>query len=81
MFIENGHIEHLLKIQLKIIIKPKRKEIRITITLTQKILWVSNIGPKLIKNLKNEGITFISGKNLLSIQCQSKSKLLLNIDP
>ena len=59
--------------------KKKRNNNR-NYTNTEKILWVSNIGPKLGKNLKNEGITFISGKNLLSIQCQNKSKLLLNID-
>ena len=49
----------------------------------KKIPWVPNIGPKIRKEFKkvNKDITFTSGKNLQSILCQKKSKLLPNSHP
>ena len=45
---------------------------------SKKISLVPNIGPKVRKEFKkvNKDITFTSGKNLQSILCQNKPKLL-----
>ena len=52
-------------------------------TNSKKIPWVPNIGPKIKKEFKkvNKDITFTSGKNLQSILCQNKPKLLPNSHP
>ena len=49
-------------------------------TNAKKIPWVPNIGPKIRKEFKtvNKNNTFLSGKNLQSILCQGKPKLLPN---
>ena len=49
----------------------------------KKIPWIPNIGPKIRKEFKkvNKDITFTSGKNLQSILCQNKPKLLPNSHP
>ena len=46
---------------------------------SKKIPWVPNIGAKITKKFKkvNRDITFTSGKNLQSILCQNKPKLLI----
>ena len=49
-------------------------------TNTKKNLWVPNIGPKIRKEFKtvNKDNTFTFGKNLQSVLCQNKPKLLHN---
>ena len=46
-------------------------------------MWVPNIGPKIRKEFKkvNKDITFTAGKNLQSVLCQNKLKLLPNSHP
>ena len=50
---------------------------------SKKIPWVPNIGPKIrkISTKANKEITFTSDKNLQSILCQNKPKLLPNSHP
>ena len=63
---------------------PKRKAMTVAITATQRISrGVPNIEPKIRREFKtiNKGITVTSDKNLQSILCQNKPKLLPNSQP
>ena len=74
MFVENGHKRTFLEALVKDYS---------AYTNTKNIPWVPNIGTKIRKELKkvNKDITFTSGKNLQSILCQNKLKLLTNSHP
>ena len=62
---------------------PKKNNDCHNCTNSKKIPWVLNIGPKIRKEFKkvNKGITITSGKNVQSILCQNKPKLLPNGHP
>ena len=80
MFVENGHKRTNLEALLKDCnTKNKNSDTR-NDTNRKKIPWIPDIGPKTSKEFKkvNKGITFTSGKNLQSILCQNKLKLLPN---
>ena len=80
MFVENGHKRTFLETLVKHYNAKKENNDSRNYTNSKKISWVPNIGPKIRKEFKkaNKGITFPSGKNLQSILCQNKPKLLSN---
>ena len=80
MFVENGHKRTFLEALVKDYNTKKKNSDNRNYTNTKKIPWVPNIGPKIRKEFKkvNKDITFTSGKNLQSILCQNKPKLLPN---
>ena len=79
IFVENGHkktfLENLVKDYND---KKKNNNNSSNYTNSKKIPWLLNIGPKIRKEFKkiNKDITSTSGKNLQSVQCQNKPKLL-----
>ena len=83
MFVENGHKRTFLEALVKDYNTKKKNSDNRNYTNTKKISWVPNIGPKIRKEFKkvNKDITFTSGKNLQSILCQNKPKLLPNSHP
>ena len=80
MFVENGHKIIFLEALVKDYNTKKKNSDNRNYTNTKKIPWVPNIGPKIRKEFKkvNKDITFTSSKNLQSILCQNKPKLLPN---
>ena len=83
MFVENGHKITFLEALVKDYNTKKKNSDNRNYTNTKKIPWVPNIGPKIRKEFKkvNKDITFTSGRNLQSILCQNKPKLLPNSHP
>ena len=80
MFVENGHKRTFLEALVKDYNTKNKNSDTPNDTNRKKIPWIPDIGPKIRKEFKkvNKGITFISGKNLQSILCQNKLKLLPN---
>ena len=83
MFVMNGHKRTFLKNLVKDYCNAKEKNNIHNKTNSNKILWLPNTGGKISKEFKkvNDGITFTSSKNLKSILCQNKLKLLPNSHP
>ena len=83
MFVENGHMRAFLEVLVKDYDTKNKTNHNHNDTNRKKIPWISNIGPKIRKEFKkiNKDITFTSGKNLQSILCQNKPKLLPNSHP
>ena len=83
MFVENGHKRTFLEALVKDYNTKNKNSDTPNDTNRKKIPWIPDIGPKIRKEFKkvNKGITFISGKNLQSILCQNKPKLLPNSHP
>ena len=83
MFVGNGHKRTFLETLVKDYNAKKKSNDSRNYTNSRKIPWVPNIGPKIRKEFKkvNNDITFISGKNLQSILCRNKPKLLPNSHP
>ena len=83
MFVENGHKRTFLEALVKDYNTKNKNSDNRNDTNRKKILWISNIGPKIRKEFKkvNKNVTFTSGKNLQSILCQNKPKLLPNSHP
>ena len=78
MFVENGHKRTFLEVLVKDYNTQNKNNRNHNDTSRKKIPWIPNIGPKIRKEFKkvNKDITFTSRKNLQSILCQSKPKLL-----
>ena len=83
MFVENGHKRTPLEALVKDYNTKNKNSDNRNDTNRNKIPWIPNIGPKIRKEFKkvNKDITFTSGKNLQSILCQNKPKLLPNSHP
>ena len=83
MFVENGHKRTFLEVLVKDYNTKNKNNHNHNDTNRKKIPWIPNIGPKIRKEFKkvNKDITFTSGKNLQSILCQNKPKLLPNSHP
>ena len=83
MFVENGHKRTPLEALVKDYNTKNKNSDNRNDTYRKKIPWIPNIGPKFRKEFEkvNKDITFTSGKNLQSILCQNKPKLLLNTHP
>ena len=83
MFVENGHQRTFLEALVKDYNTKNKSGDNRNDTNRKKIPWISNIGPEIRKEFKkvNKDITFTSGKNLQSILCQNKPKLLPNSHP
>ena len=83
MFVENRLKRTFLETLVKDYNAKKKNNDSRNHTNSKKIPWVPNIGPKIRKEFKkvNKKITFTSGKNLQSILCQNKPKLLPNSHP
>ena len=83
MFVENGHKRTFLEALVKDYNTKNKNSDTPNDTNRKKIPWILNIGPKIRKEFKkvNKGITFTFGKNLQSILCQNKPKLLPNSHP
>ena len=83
MFVENGDKRTFLEVLVKDYDTKNKNNHNRNDTNRKKIPWIPNIGPKIRKKFKkvNKDITFTSGKNLQSILCQNKPKLLPNSDP
>ena len=78
MFVENGHKKTFLEVK-DYNTKNKNSD-NSNDTSRKKIPWIPNSGPKIRKEFKkvSKDITFTSVKNLQSILCQNKPKLLPN---
>ena len=83
MFVENGHDRTFPEALFKDYNTKNKNSDTPNDTNRKKIPWIPDIGPKIRKEFKkvNKGITFTSGKNLQSILCQNKPKLLPNVHP
>ena len=82
IFVENGHNGTFLEASVKDY-NTKNNNHNHNDTNRKKIPWIPNMGPKIMKEFKkvNKDITATSGKDLQSILCQNKLKLLPNSHP
>ena len=83
MLVENGHKTTFLETLVKDYNAKKKTDDSCNYTNSKKIPSLPNIGPTWRKEFKkvNKNITLTSGKNLQSILCQNKPKLLPNSHP
>ena len=83
MFVENGHKRTFLEALVKDYNTKNKNSDNRNDTNRKKIPWILNIEPKIRKEVKkvNKGIIFTFGKNLQSILCQNKPKLIPNSHP
>ena len=83
MFVENGHKITFLEALVKDYNTKNKNSDNRNDTNRKKIPWILNIEPKIRKEVKkvNKGIIFTFGKNLQSILCQNKPKLIPNSHP
>ena len=83
MFVENEHKRTFLENLVKDYNAKKTNNSSRNCTKSKKVPWVPNIGPEIRKEFKKvkKGITLTPDKNLQSILCQNKPKLLPNSHP
>ena len=83
MFVENGHKRTFLEALVKDYNTKNKNSDNRNDTNRKKIPWILNIEPKIRKEVKkvNKGIIFTFGKNVKSILCQNKPKLIPNSHP